>query len=232
MAKILKAVSNWFRAKDEDAAKALSDPVRDSRFAIEDSKKQIADFTAKIAQLVASNKRLERERDESAAEVDKFQRFAERAAEAGDENDVRQALEHRSQADQRVLTLTSEIERNYQLIAQLREQLNKARARVANAESNLVRLSARMEGAKVRTELAKASSAFDSGSSPLAALDNLEKQVDTLETEAEAWEELSAEPGRDAQKSLEEKYGSGGRADVSNEVARLMEAAKKKPLNS
>jgi len=89
-----------------------------------------------------------------------------------------------------------------------------------------------MEGAKVRQELAKASSSFDSGASPLAALDNLEREVETLETEAEAWEELSTDPAAEAQKSLEDKYGDAGTAEVNDEVAKLMAAAQKKSLPS
>ena len=57
MPKLFKALGNWVRAKDEEAAKAMSDPVRDSRFAIDDSKKQIGEFTGKIASLIAENNR-------------------------------------------------------------------------------------------------------------------------------------------------------------------------------
>ncbi|MBT3269016.1 PspA/IM30 family protein [Candidatus Poribacteria bacterium] len=230
MAKVFKALGNWLRSKDEDAAKAIGDPVRDGKFAIEDSKKQIAEFTQKIAKLVASNKRMERERTDAEAEARKFHVFAERAAADGAEEDVRTALEQRAQAEQRLTTLDSEIENTSQLIAQLRAQLNTSRAKVAGAESNLVRMSARMEGAKVRQELAKASSSFSTGDSPLAALDNLEREVETLETEAEAWEELSTDPAADAQKSLEDKYGAAGSTEVDDEVAKLMAAAQKKPL--
>ena len=232
MAKVFKALGNWLRAKDEDAAKAMGDPVRDGKLAIEDSKKQIAEFTQKIAKLVASNKRMERERSDALAEAQKFQKFAERAAADENADDVRTALEHRAEAEQRLGTLEGEIENTGQLIAQLRGQLNSSRAKVAGAESNLVRMSARMEGAKVRQELAKASSSFDSGDSPLAALDNLEREVETLETEAEAWEELATGPAAEAQKSLEDKYGEAGTAGVDDEVAKLMAAAQKKSLPS
>ncbi len=69
-------------------------------------------------------------------------------------------------------------------------------------------LAARSEGARIRTELAKASSAFNSSESPLAALDDLQNAVDASEAEAEAWEDLSAEE-RGSTQALEEKYGGG-----------------------
>ena len=175
---------------------------------------------------------MERERADALAEAQKFQTFAERAAADENEDDVRTALEHRAEAEQRLGTLESEIDNTGQLIAQLRAQLNRSRAKVAGAESNLVRMSARMEGAKVRQELAKASSSFDTGDSPLAALDNLEREVETLETEAEAWEELALDPAAEGQKSLEDKYGDTGTVEVNDEVAKLMAAAQKKALPS
>lgn len=71
----------------------------------------------------------------------------------------------------------------------------------------------------MRSELAKATSDFNTGSSPLAALDNLEKAVESEEASAEAWEELVQvdEPG----KLLEEKYGSGS-VSVDMELQKLM----------
>ena len=53
-----------------------------------------------------------------------------------------------------------------------------------------------------------------------AALDDLERAVTDTETEAEAWEELSG----DATTDLEEKYGTGGDADVEEELAALVAA--------
>ena len=91
-----------------------------------------------------------REQAQAEADTDKFQSYAERAAAAGSEEDVREALSQRSMADERRSTLIAEIERNNQLVAQLRSQVNTARAKVAGAESNLVRLNALMQaiGAK------------------------------------------------------------------------------------
>ncbi len=37
MASLFKAIGNMFREKRDNAAKALADPVRDGKFAIEDS---------------------------------------------------------------------------------------------------------------------------------------------------------------------------------------------------
>ncbi len=219
MPSLWQAIKNVIRGKSSQLAEKISDPIRDGKLAIEDSKKQIAVFTGKIAKLTAQTKLQIRKRDELLAEVNKYQSIAVRAAEMGNRDDARQAIEMRLSAENRFNRLNIEIEQNTQVLKNLRQGLGAARAKVANAQSNIVSLEARREGARIRTELAKASMDFSAGSSPLAALDNLEKAVLTEEANAEAWEEL-AQISHPA-KALEEKY-SGGSLSVEVELEKLM----------
>jgi len=221
---LLKSFSNLIRGKSQELGKKMADPVRDSKLAIQDSEKMIGDFTSRIAKLVAQNKSLKRELDESQSEVTKYQGFAQKAVDKGNVDDARSALELKAAAEKRVASLTAEINRNDQLISTLRSQLSKARAKVAGAKRNIVNLEARFEGAKIRRELAKASSEFNTGDSPLAALDDLDKSVSETEVEAEAWEELTVEDS--SADSLADKYGASGDADVDAELARMMEKKK------
>lgn len=225
MASIFKAISNVIRGAKDDLAGKMADPVRDGKLAIADSEKQIGEFTSKIALLVAENKRLIKQCEEAKEEVEKFGRIAQKAAQAGNEADVRSAVEMKSRADQRVVSLTAEIQKSEQLTAMLRDQLGKARAKVAQAKSNMTSMSARVEGAKIRTELAKASSEFNAGSSPLAALDDLEKSVMAKESEAEAWEEMVGAENAGSAADLSSKYDTGS-TDLDDEVAKLMAANK------
>ena len=225
MAGLLKSFTNLIRGKSQEMAKKMADPVRDSKLAIQDSEKMIGDFTARIAKLVAQNRSLIKDKKESEDEVTKYQGFAKKAVKSENVDDARRSLELKAEAEKRLTYLTSEIARNEQLINSLRDQLSKARAKVAASKRNIVSLEARHEGSKIRKELAKASSEFNTGDSPLAALDDLEKQVNAEESEAEAWEELTHEDT--ASQSLDEKYGSGSSSDVEAELAKLMGASKK-----
>ena len=224
MASLFKSFSNLIRGKSQELAKVIGDPVRDGKLAIQDSEKMIGEFTSKIAKLIAQSKRLNRELTEAEAEVNKYQGFAEKAANTGVVEDARRSLELKGDAQRRVDTLKTEIARSDQLIAQLRAQLTKARVKVASAKRNVVNLEARHEGAKIRTELAKASSDFNAGNNPMAALDDLDREVNEKESEAEAWEDLNQEGETDS--SLEEKYGGSGNSDVDSELAQLMAKAK------
>lgn len=225
MASLFKAISNVMRGAKDDLAKTMADPVRDGKIAIADSEKQVGEFTSKIASLVAENKRLIKQRDAAAQDVEKYTRIAQMAAQAGNEADVRSSLEMKARADERVASLTVEVEKSEQLTAMLRDQLGKARAKVAQAKSNMTRMSARVEGAKIRTELAKASSEFNAGKSPLGALDDLEKAVETQESEAEAWEEMVGMESAGSADDLASKYDAPASA-LDDEVAKLMAASK------
>ncbi len=227
MPSLFKAMGNWFREKKDEAAESIADPVRDGKYAIEDSKERIAKFTADIARLVAETKRLERQRDEARQEVEKFDAIARRAAAQANEGDVRQAVTLKAQATARLGDLESEVDKNIKLTDALRGQLDEARNEIANAESNITRLAARKEGAKIRSELAKSSTEFNAGDSPLASLKNLEKAVDKDETEAEAWEDIAKGQAASKGENLEKKYSASSGA-VDDEVARLLDEAKKK----
>lgn len=220
---LLKAISRWFRGKKDKAAKALADPIRDGRFAIEDSERRVRGFQSKVARFMAVNKQLARDIDIQRREIDKWTNIARKAAAAGNQDDVVQAVEAKQRAEVVLQEKEKQHARNEEIVKQLRKQLQLAMTKVAKARSNYAQLVARHEGAQVRKELAEA--AMDFGSEgPLAELDDLQKAVDAEETEAEAIEEMIGTSV--GATSLEDKYGSSSSSSVNDEVARLMAEAK------
>ncbi len=228
MSDLMKSLSNMIRDKKDQLADMMSDPVKDGKYAIEDSEKEIAEFTTKIAKLIAETRQLGKQKETAEEDAAKYMAIARSAAKRGNEDDVRQAIVMKNKAQERKVTLEDEMKRNEDLTAKLRNQLNNARVKVADAKSNLARLSARMEGAKVRKDLAKASTTFNNDDSPLAALNDLQRTVDQSEAEAEAWEEIAEQEDQNAGKNLEDKYMDGDQKAIDNEVAALMASAKKK----
>jgi phage shock protein A len=216
---LLKTIKNMFRGAAAAADDKLKDAERDGKFAIQDSKKQMAEFTAKIAHLMAENRKMEKRYDNAKADVNKWQSIAIKAAANNDEAGARLALQNKNVAQKVAATMKTEIEKTESIIVNLKKQLETAKTKIGSAESNLTRLAARNEAAKIRTDLAKAATDFNSGDSPLAALDDLEKDVESQESEAEAWEELQGSAGQEA--DLEDKYSSAG-SDVDDELAKLM----------
>ena len=217
---VVGAVYNWFRAKNQEAAEAIADPVRDGKLAISDSEQQIDQFTSKIAALIAVTKNLERQVTDSQSDVTKYGNVAAAALQAGNENDARDAISLKQKAQQQLDTISGQLASNNALVSKLRDQLNNARLKVAQARSNITQLTARSSAAKIRTDLAKASQEFSSNQGGLAALDNLESSVNKQESEAEAYEELASSAGPAGQ-SLIEKYSVAGDSSVDAELQKM-----------
>jgi phage shock protein A len=221
--KFLQGVINWLRGVDQDAAESIKDPVRDANFAIEDSQAEIGSFTSKVAELVAQSKMLERQITDAQAEVVKYTRIAELAAKAQNADDVTAAVTEKNNAAAKVATLQGELVQNQKLTEQLKAQIRAASEKISGAKSNVTRLSARLQGAKIRESLAEASGAFGESNNPLAKLDELQQTVDTAEARADAKTELATEVTTSTGAGLAAKYDTKS-PDVSDEVARLMAA--------
>jgi len=220
MASLWKAIRNRFRAARNDAAQAMDvDEVKRGEFAIEDSVKACDDFERKIANVVAQRKGLERQLQHAKDEAKKFENIAKQAAAANNKNDAREALTKRSNASARAEGLNKEIDKTKTTETQLKGLLEMTRARIAKAKSTHAVSAARLTGAKVRKAALSDASSFGSS---LAALDDLEKQANREEDEAEALEEIRGV----AEDSLESKYEATA-TDVDEELEALMASAKK-----
>src|SRR5206468_10874190 len=136
------------------------------------------------------------------------------------ENDAREALTLKQKAEQQTNTIQTQLTQNNALVTRLRDQLNNARLKVANAQSNITQLQARSSAAKIRTDLAKASTQFNANQGGLAALDNLEHTVNQQESEADAYEELATDAGPAGQ-NLVEKYAVPGGTAVDDELQKM-----------
>ena len=207
MASLIKAFGNMFREKRDRAAKALADPVRDGKFAIEDSKKQVGEYTTQVAKLRAETIKQKANHKDALAEAKKYTRYAEQAGKAGKKEDVETAVAQIQKWTNRAKELKDQIDRNEKVETNLRSQLDAARTKISRAEQNHQTLAARKKGAEIRKSLAMASSQFAEGQGGLSALDDLAESVRDEEAEAEAFEEMSAPA---VETSLEDKYCGGG----------------------
>lgn len=221
MSSLIQSFRNWWRGKKDEAADSLADPVRDAKFAIEDSEKLVGGFEGNIADLMAHNKRVSLDSKSAQEEAKKWEGIAKAAASEGNQADCATAVKKKFEATQRGEKLKHEYDVTEQTIAGLRQQLDSAKGKIEHAKSNKEVLTARLEGAKISEQLQKASTAMDAGG-PLAALDALERKTVECETHAQAIEELHG----NNEESLANKYATVNQ-DVDDEVAKLMAKAKK-----
>lgn len=208
MASFWKSLSNMFRQQKDRAAEAMSDDIRDGKYAIQDAKAQISGFRGDIAKFVAANKSVKRDLDQALADVKKWESVHQQASAAGEADDASVAHTELTNAKRRAIEFKKQHDVNATSIANLRTQLSVAERKVTNAESDHVQLSARKKGATIRKELAKASSAFGTGDSPLSQLDDLRSKVEADEDEAAALEEMSVSGSEDLASKYEVADGT------------------------
>lgn len=211
MGKLFSAIKNVFRERRDQAAEALGDPVRDGRFAIEDSEKQIVSFRTEVARLRKETIKQEAQRKEALLEKKKYDGLAKQAAAKGNAEDVGAFAAKVQEWDLKVKEFKTQIDKNNEVTTNLRRQLDAADTKVQRAKSNHQALAARKKGADIRNSLAKASSQFNTSQGGLAALDALEDAVLDSEAEAEALEEMTISPDADR----ESKYTTNAPADLA-----------------
>jgi len=225
MGKLWKAIRNTIRGHRDEAAAKLSDPVRDGKFAIEDSEKEIAQFRQALSMMIAATKQIEQRRDEAKANKAKYDKIAKAIAakiesgEAGND-----AMEHLTQAANKVEEFDgimkgheAEIKKNKVSEAQLRKQLDTAQNKVQRAKQQIHVRAAQLQSAQMRKKLNASAAGLGQGEG-LSALDDLDRAVQEETAEADAMDELSASPDE----HLEELYGAGSGVSQSEAAAKYL----------
>jgi phage shock protein A len=160
------------------------------------------------------------------AESTKFDNIAKTAAEAGKTDDVRDAVKLKQKADGEVAELTAQIALNNTQAERLRELLNEGQQKLEKAKSDITVLAARLDGAHLREDMAKAESDF-AGDGGMSSISDLRKMVEHQEDVADAQVSLSVTPEASVEKRLEDTYMNPQTLDA--EVAKYMTAAPKAP---
>lgn len=226
MGKLLDAIFNRTRKAQEDAAQKIDvDPVTKGKFAIEDANREIGDFESQIRECRASQNDSKRELPGAEQEVGKYQNLLATIKTKGNAcknpdgstKEGMQAALDQARTDaasiggkldaaiKRRDALTKSITEGDVLFAKLSTQLSTSKDRVATAEQNVSTLAVRQKSAQIRQRFIDAEKGL-SNSKGLAALGELEKNVQHEESRADAAEELAAVGST---QSVEDRYGAG-----------------------
>lgn len=187
----LKELWKKLRRKDKDAAENMRDYVADANEAIEARKREIVEFRNKVAEVNAAKRVLERQLTESEGDVAKWSATLEQIKGSSLDLEVKKekatpVMAARNSASERADGLRQSIKAQEEMLVSLRKQLMEAQSDLAEREQKLVTLAARHHAAKIRKGLNDAATAFESGKGSLAAVDDLERKVQTEEDRAAA----------------------------------------------
>jgi phage shock protein A len=204
--KKVKVVANTARRGAENA---LSNPIEENKYDIEKSKSQLNTYKNQLSELIAANISLKHEAEDAQGEVDKFERLSIKAAKAGNREDAKEALSKKNLSASRVTMLLTEIQKNDTLISTIKDNIEVHENRIETAEIKTVQLETRLTNVELRDKML-ATSVDTEG---LAALDNLEREVEKREALAEAKGQVFTTT------TLEQKYSD---TDTEEELEALL----------
>lgn len=188
MKRFFKAITYWFRYLLGMSTDAISDPIRDSKYQIEDAEAECEKFESHIARFIASKKATERELIEARKLAKKWENTAIRAAEKNKKDDARAALRNQVDAEQKIKLLEEDLNKSNLEVEDLKRQLELYESKINRAKNNSSRFAARLESANIRSGLSgqknKLNNAFSS-------LDELERQANSATDMADAYEEIN-----------------------------------------
>jgi len=180
---------------------------------------------SETASVMAEEQRSKRMVDECQEDMDKMERYAVKALEAGNEGDARKFLERKA-------TLTvklSELQAAYQLASsnalQMKQMHDKLVKDIGELESKRTMLKAKWSVAKTQERMNKLGATTSGSGNSISSFSRMEDKINRALDEANAMAELNAGP-KDEIADLTTKYDDP-KSDVDRELAALKERMKK-----
>ena len=212
---IMSANINALLDKAEDPEKMIDQYLRNLE-------SDLGKVKAETASVMAEESRCKRQLDECEADIDKMQRYAEKAVMAGNDGDARQFLEKKQQLAGKQAGLQQAYDQAHQNAVKMKEMHDKLIKDIGELNARRDSIKAKMAVAKTQGRLNKIGSSVEGAAGNLSAFDRMEEKANRMLDEANAMAELNASSASDDIDDLAAKYDdpSSGPA-VDDELAAL-----------
>ena len=210
---IMEANINALLDKAEDPVKMVDQLARDLE-------KDLGEVKAETVSVMAEEKRAKRAYDEGVAEVEKLQRYAEKAVLAGNDADAKVFLSEKAAKAANLESLKGAWDLAAANAAKMREMHDKLTEQLKQVEDRKAAI--RAKAAMVKSQQKANEIKSDLGGSSLAAFDALEEKLNRKLDEAEAAAELNTK--KDDMADLMAKYDDAATVQdsgVEDELAAL-----------
>ncbi|MGI8405991.1 MAG: PspA/IM30 family protein [Thermomicrobiales bacterium] len=190
---ILDRLSNLVRANINDLLDHAEDPEKMLDQILRDMQTNSVTARNQVAQMIAQEKELEAEVNESNALSAEWGEKAKRAVAAGKDDLAREALKRKKDADQNGAVYQQQLDIQRITVAKLKQQLQLLESKYQSTSSQRDALIARQRRAKVSLDITKQASQAVQSLSPLDAsseLDRMERKIRSNESQAAAYNEL------------------------------------------
>lgn len=211
---IMSANINALLDKAEDPAKMIDQYLRDLE-------EDLGKVKAETAAVMAEETRCKRLLDECTEEMEKMQRYAEKAVMAGNDNDARQFLGKKAQLAEKQAGLQQAYDAAADNAAKMRKMHDKIVNDIAELNSRKDAIKAKIAVAKTQEKMNKIGSSIQGAADTMSAFDRMEAKANKMLDEANAMAELNKGAVNDID-ALASKYDDpSGSAVVEDELAAL-----------
>lgn len=220
MAGILSRFKTIMEANINALLDKAEDPVKMADQLARDLEKDLGEVKAETVSVMAEEKRAKRAYDEGVAEVEKLQRYAEKAVLAGNDADAKVFLSEKAAKAANLDSLKGAWDLAAANAAKMREMHDKLTEQLKQVEDRKAAI--RAKAAMVKSQQKANEIKTDLGGSSLAAFDALEEKLNRKLDEAEAAAELNTK--KDDMADLMAKYDDAAATQdsgVEDELAAL-----------
>ena len=220
MAGILSRFKTIMEANINALLDKAEDPVKMADQLARDLEKDLGEVRAETVSVMAEEKRAKRAYDEGVAEVEKLQRYAEKAVLAGNDADAKVFLSEKAAKAANLESLKGAWDLAAANAAKMREMHDKLIEQLKQVEDRKAAI--RAKAAMVKSQQKANEIKSDLGGSSLAAFDALEEKLNRKLDEAEAAAELNTK--KDDMADLMAKYDDAATVQdsgVEDELAAL-----------
>ena len=214
---IFNRMADIFKSNVNEALDRMEDPEKMVKQMIIEMEEGLVKATSGLAKAMANEKNLQKQQAVAANQARQWEEKATMALKGGNTDLAKQALSKKVVYDGQVQQYQAMVTQASNTTSQLRMQLDTLKGKLDEARMKQSTLVARSQTAKTQKEFSTILGT-NVGQGAFAKFDKMEKKIEGMEAEAQAFAELSGEgPADDPFKTMEKDQ------QVDTEMAKLME---------
>ncbi|MBA3338027.1 MAG: PspA/IM30 family protein [Chloroflexia bacterium] len=187
---IMDRLSRLIRANVNDLIERAEDPERTLDQLLRDMHSNITTARAQVASMIAQEKELEADYDETSQLAIEWRQKAQRAVDAGKDELAREALRRRRDSEENSSVYERQLNLQRQTVERLKSQLRQLESKYQTTLSQRDSLIARQRRAQATHQVSATLSSF-SPMDPTSELDQMERRIRSTESRVEALNEMS-----------------------------------------
>ena len=228
MAGIFNRLFKAGEAEAHSLVDKLEDPIKMSEQAVRDLRKDLQESLKSLAEVKSLAIRMSKDADDAKRLAGDYERKAMLLLQKGQSGDVEageaerlamEALSRKEEAAARALQTTQQAQTQNQMVANLQNNVNDLKSKVASYENDLVMLKARARTANATRKINQRLSNVDTKGT-VALLERMKDKVSEEEALSQAYGEM-ADSGSSIDDEIDKALLSGGPSKAEDSLAQL-----------